>query len=136
VSFRETSIAKILWRNSIKLVFNITYQNGHSPVVDDKIGENKLMRVEQEWCDAEGKDGNPEIDQERCPQGQRDIEQHDQCPHTEIDTRTSKPREQDAEVDPCRRETTTSRDVPRTTKSQIAQNGVGIDLRRKDLENG
>ena len=36
-------------------------------IVDDEVGEQELMRVEQEWSDTEGHDGNPEVDEMRHP---------------------------------------------------------------------
>ena len=43
-------------------------------VVYDKVCERELMRIEQEWCDAEGQHGEPEVDQMRYPYRQRSKE--------------------------------------------------------------
>jgi hypothetical protein len=38
-----------------------------APIINDEIRKNKLMWVKQEWRDTQGEDGDPEIDQIRCP---------------------------------------------------------------------
>lgn len=45
------------------------------PIVDDKVGERELMRVEQEWRDAERKHREPEVDEVRRPDGHGGIQQ-------------------------------------------------------------
>lgn len=68
-----------------------------SPVVHDEVGERELMWVEQEGRDTKSENGYPEVDQVRCPERHRDVEQHDQRAHSKIDTGPGKTREEDAE---------------------------------------
>ena len=77
------------------------------------------MRVENERCEAETERRNPEIDQMRYRQRHCHVEQHDQRPHTKVDTWASKTRVQCAEIDTGRCETTTSCNIPSTTVGQI-----------------
>jgi hypothetical protein len=51
------------------------------------------MRIEQEWRNAEGSNGEPEINQVGCPDCHRDIEKHDQCPHAKVNTWSCESRE-------------------------------------------
>jgi len=92
------------------------------------------MRIETKRRDAEGENGNPEVDEVRRPQCQCNIEQHDQGSHCHVDAWASEPRKENVEVDLCGRKATTGRNVPSPSKSQIAQNQVGVDLSREDLE--
>ena len=93
------------------------------------------MRIEQEGRYAECQNGNPEVRAPTCTERQSDIEQHHQGPHSEIDTRAGEPREQDAERVPRGGEATSGGNVPCTTKSQVAHDGVRRDLGREDFEN-
>ena len=110
--------------------------NKCSPVVDDEVREHELMRVEQEWRNAQREDGDPEVQQVGCPQRQRYKQQHEHRPHAEVDTWASETREEDVEVDACCRKATSGRNVTSTTESEIAQNRVGVDLGGEDLEDG
>lgn len=73
------------------------------------------MGIEDERRDTKGEDRDPEIYQVRRPQRQGDIEQRDQGPHAQVDTRSGEPREQYAEVYPRSREPTSGGNVPSTT---------------------
>lgn len=92
------------------------------------------MRIKPEGRDAKRHGGDPKIDQVWRPQGQRDIKQHDQRPHSQIYARTRKAREKDAEVNSCCCKTTTGCNVSSATEGQVTQDGVGINLRREDFE--
>ncbi len=46
---------------------------GNGPVINDEVGENKLMGIEDEGRDAERQDGNPEIEQVRGPGCEGDV---------------------------------------------------------------
>ena len=104
------------------------------PVINDEVRERELMRVEEERRDAECQSCRPEVDQVRDPKRQRHIQQHDQRAHSEVDTRTSETRVEREELHARSRETTASRDVPCATVGEISQDGMTIDLRRKDFE--
>jgi hypothetical protein len=56
-------------------------------VVDDEVGECELMGIEEEWGNTKTKDGDPEVDDMGDPDGHGDVEQEDQCSHTEVDRR-------------------------------------------------
>lgn len=49
-------------------------------VVNDEVGEGKLMRVEEEGSDAKRHDRDPEVDQVWGPDRQRDVDQQHDCP--------------------------------------------------------
>ena len=106
----------------------------NKPVINNKVGGRELVRVEQERRDTQRQNGNPEVRDPACPERQSDIEQHHQGPHSEIDTRAGEPREQDAERVPRGSEATSGGNVPCTTKSQVAHDGVRRDLGREDFE--
>lgn len=74
------------------------------------------MRVEQERRDTKGSNGDPEVDEVWRPNRHRNIEQHDERPHPEIDTGTCKSREEDAERNPSRSKATACSDVSSTPK--------------------
>ena len=112
------------------------YLDEHSPVVDDEVGEDELMRVEQERRNAERKDGDPEVNDPWRPNRQSHVEQHDERAHAEVDTRACETREQDAEADATGGEPTTGSDVTRTTEGQVAEYGVRLDLGGENLEDG
>ena len=59
-------------------------------VVDDEVRERELVRVEDERSQTQRKRRNPEINHMRYPERDRHIKQHDQRPHPQVDTRTSK----------------------------------------------
>ena len=86
------------------------------------------MGVEPKRSEAKGKYGYPEIDQVGCPQGQRDVEEHNQGPHSKINTWTSKTREKDIEIEPGCRKSTTSRNITSTTESQVGKDRVRVNL--------
>lgn len=69
---------------------------GDSPVVDDEVCERELVGVEEERGNAKRKDGYPEVYQVWSPKRESHVEQHQQCPHTEVDTRAGKAREKNA----------------------------------------
>ena len=50
--------------------------------------------------------------------------------------RTGKSREENVEVDTCCSKPTTGRNVPGTSESQIAENGVSVNLGGENFENG
>ena len=94
------------------------------------------MRVEQERRHAQGEDRHPEVRNPTRPDGECDIEQHDERPHAEVDAWACETGVQDREGDARRCETTTRRDVPRPTKGQVRDDRVRGDLRGKDFERG
>lgn len=48
---------------------SITYEeDDYSPIINDKVGEDKLVRVEQEGRYTKRKNGNPEVDEVRGPE--------------------------------------------------------------------
>ena len=59
------------------------------PVIDDKVRERELMRVENERCQAQCERRNPEVDEVWDPQRDGDIQQHYQRAHAQVDTGTS-----------------------------------------------
>jgi hypothetical protein len=44
-------------------------------IVDDEIGKRELMRVEQEWRDAQTDDGDPKVDNVRHKHTEGDVQQ-------------------------------------------------------------
>ena len=103
-------------------------------VVDDEVGERELMRVEDEGGDAECEDGDPEVDEMRDPDGQGDVQEHEQRPHAEVNAGPGEPRVEDAEGQARGGETSSSGDVSSTTECEIAQNRMSVDLGGEDFE--
>ncbi len=87
------------------------------------------MRIEPEGCNAQRHDSNPEIYQVRRPQGQGDIEQHNQRPHSQVYARTCEAGEKGAEIYPGGRKSAACGDITCASKCEIAEDGVGINLR-------
>lgn len=58
-------------------------------VVDDKVGNGELVRVEKERSNTETDDSNPEVDKMRNPDCEGDKEKEDKGTHTEVDRRSS-----------------------------------------------
>ena len=94
------------------------------------------MRVEQEWRDDEGHDGEPEVDHVPGPDGQCRKEQNDDRSDTQIDGWSRESRVENAEGNSSCSETSTGGNVSSTTKVQVAENRVSVDLGREDFENG
>ena len=94
------------------------------------------MRIEHEWRDAEGEDGEPEVDQVWDPDGHRRVQQEQQVTHAHVDTRRRETRVEDVERYPTRRETTTCSDVARTTEAHVVQERLRVDLGGEHFENG
>jgi hypothetical protein len=94
------------------------------------------MRVEQERRNTKCNDRDPEVNEPRSPERQSHIKQHNQRPKSKINTWPRKPGEQDAKVDPRSRKSTSRSDISSTTKCQVAQDGMSIDLSGKDLKDG
>lgn len=92
------------------------------------------MRVEQERCNTKRNNRDPEVDEPIRPERQCHIKQHNQRSESEIDTWPSEPREQDTKVDPRSRKSTSRSDISSTTKCQVAQDRVSINLGGKDLK--
>lgn len=92
------------------------------------------MWVEHERREAQRKDRNPEVDEEGCPNRQGRVEQHDQRPHAQVYAWSCKAGEEDAEGYPTCGKSASGGDVTSSAKVQVAQNRVGIDLSREDLE--
>lgn len=105
-----------------------------SPVVDEEVGESKLMGIEDEGCNTQGNDRYPEVDQVRRPQCQSGVEKHEQSAHAQVDAGSSETRVEDVERNPSGSETTTSCDVTSATKRQIAQDRVCLDLGGENFE--
>lgn len=66
-------------------------------IVDNKVGEGELMRVEQERCDDERHNADPEVDEMGHPDCHRDVDEHQERPHAKINAGTGESRVQDAE---------------------------------------
>lgn len=66
-------------------------------VIDDEVGKRELMRVEQEWCDDEGHDGEPEVDHVPGPHRQSCKEQNDDRSNAQVDGWPRETRVEDAE---------------------------------------
>lgn len=66
-------------------------------VVDHKVGERELMRVEQERCDDERHNADPEVDEMGHPDCHRDVDEHQERPHAKINAGAGESRVQDAE---------------------------------------
>lgn len=92
------------------------------------------MGIEQEWRNAQCEDGYPEVDDPWYPYRQRHIQQEDQSPHPEVYAGSGEPRVKNTKGNPSCCETTTSGNVPGTTKGQVAKNGVGVDLGGENLK--
>jgi hypothetical protein len=67
-------------------------------VINDKVGEGELMRVEEEWSDTKTENGNPEVDDVGDKDRHGDVEQEDQSSNTKIDGRASESR---ADISTC-----------------------------------
>jgi hypothetical protein len=106
----------------------------YSPIVNNEVRKRELVWVEQEWSDTKGQNGNPKVDQVRRPERERNVEEHEQRTHAEVDAGASKAREEDAERDPRRREATAGSDVPRTAEGQVVQDRMRVDLGGEDLK--
>lgn len=98
-------------------------------IVDDEIGECELMGIEHKRCDTESHDSDPEVDQMRHPNGQGRIQKQEESTHAKVDTRASESRIEETERYSGCGETSSCGDISSTTKSQVGQNGVGVDLR-------
>ena len=92
------------------------------------------MGVEQERRDAQRQDGRPEVDQVGNPDRHGGIQQQEQVSHAHVDTRTGETGVKDAEGDAGSGKSTTGSNVSGTTKGQIVENRVGVDLSREDFE--
>lgn len=106
------------------------------PIINNKIRKRKLVRVEQERRDAQCRHRDPEVDEMRHPDGHRDVEQHDERAHAEIDAGAREARVEDAERDAGGREAAPGGDIPCTTEREIAEDGMRLDLRREYLKEG
>lgn len=87
------------------------------------------MGIEHKRRNAQTQNRHPEVQQIWRPQRQCHVEQHDQRAHPQIDTRARKTREENAERVSCGGETAAGSDVAGTSKSEIAENRVSVDLR-------
>jgi len=94
---------------------------GSVPIIYNKVREDKLVRVEPEGCNREGKNGYPEINQVRGPECQCHVEEHDECPHAQVNTWTSKTGEEDVEVDTGCCKSTACRNVTRVSECEISE---------------
>ena len=92
------------------------------------------MRVKNERSDAERENRKPEVDEVGNPYRQRGVEQKEEVAHAHVDARPGKAGVQDSKRDASCRKPTARSDISCATKSQVAEDGLGIDLSRKDLE--
>ena len=92
------------------------------------------MRVEHERCDAQGEDGEPEVQEVGRPDSHGGVEQQQEVTHTHVDAGSGETGVEDGERDTRRRETTTCRDVSSTTEGEIVEDRVAVDLGGEDLE--
>jgi hypothetical protein len=74
------------------------------------------MRVEDKRCQAQRKRRDPEVDEVRDPQCDRDIQQHNRRAHAQVDTWASKTRVEDAGWVACRCKGTPGSNVTSSTK--------------------
>lgn len=86
--------------------------------------------------DSQGETGDPEVDEPVHPKGSCNIEHHEGEPHPEVDRRSGKPRVKDREVDPRGREPSSGGDVPSSSKVEVGEDRVGVDLGGEDLKDG
>jgi hypothetical protein len=86
------------------------------------------MWIEHKWGETQRENGDPKVDEERCPQRTCYVKEHDQSPHTNVDAGPGEPRQESAEADTSSREATAGRDVSSTSKGQVAQDGVSVNL--------
>jgi len=93
------------------------------------------MRVEDEGCDAERKDGEPKVNKMRHPNDHGDVGEEKEIARAHVDTGTGKAGVEDGERDASGGETSTSCDVTRPSECQITENRIGVDLSRENLEN-
>lgn len=105
-------------------------------VVDDKVRERELVRVEQEGRDGERKDGDPEVDEPVDPETRRHVEHHERQPETHVNGRPGETRVEDGKVDSGGGEPSSGRNVSSTSERQVGQDGLGVDLGREHLEHG
>lgn len=84
-------------------------------VVDEEVGPRELVRVEDEWRNAEGEEGDPEPKKPVAPCRQCSKEQDQQATSTPVDRGSSESREEYTEGHASSRETTSSTDVAGTT---------------------
>lgn len=92
------------------------------------------MRVEEEGGNAEGKDGEPEVDEVRNPDGHGGIEEEEEVPHAHVDTGAGEPRVQNGKVDASCGKATACCNVASSTERHIAEYSLGVDLGGEDLE--
>jgi len=92
------------------------------------------MRIEQEWRDAESSYREPEVNQVGGPDRHCDIKEHNQGPHAQINTGPCEPGEQNAERYARGSKATSCCNIPSASKCQVTQDGVCVNLRRKDFE--
>lgn len=59
-------------------------------IIDDEVGKGKLVRVKEEWSDAEREDREPKVDEMWYPDGERGVEEQEKIPHAHINARPRK----------------------------------------------
>ena len=92
------------------------------------------MRIEYEWGKAKRQNPGPEVYDPWGPDGHGYVEEHDRCPHTEVDARAGKTHEEDGKRTPVRRKSSARSDITSSAENQIACYSVRRDTGGKDLE--
>jgi hypothetical protein len=92
------------------------------------------MRIEEEWSNAKCHYSDPEIDQMWHPQCQRDVEQHAQGTHAQVDAGSSEARVKFTEWLSNSCETSSGGNVSSSSKGQVAQDRMSVNLSGENLE--
>lgn len=92
------------------------------------------MRIEHERRDAERKYGEPEIDEMGYPDRYRRVKQDKEVTHAHVDGWSCEAGIEDAEGYACCGKTSTGSDISCASESEIAQNGIGVNLGRENFE--
>ena len=86
------------------------------------------MGIEEEGSNAQGQNGNPEVDEMGNPNGEGDVQQHDQGSHSEINAGPGESRIENAKRDTRGGESSTSRNITGSTECQVGEDGVCVNL--------
>jgi len=103
-------------------------------IVDDEVAVGELMRVEEEGRDRQRQNRDPEIDEVWRPEGQSDVKQQHKRSQSQVDGGASKTRVKNAKRDPRGGKSSPCRDVSSSTKVEIVEDRVSVDLGREDLK--
>lgn len=107
-----------------------------APIADDEVVEEVLMRVKQERCDAKRKNRNSEVDQARRPERQRHVEQHEQGANAQVVAGAGETRKRMLRQILVVAKPRPVAMYPGASEGEIAEDGMGIDRGREDVEHG